>query len=236
MHPFVPCDRAVAFGLEAVDLLVEFRQEARDLLLDFGIADVLELVEDDGPRLLEVLAHSDGLFEALLGLRARLDVAQAAFPERSGVGADHLAVDLVRLLEKTLRLGVLPRAPGVEAHGLHALREALLGEQLLIGIGRLETNDGAELHGPLDQFRSAGLDVPDVFLLSIRVADVEPILADVDPDVRPGRIHGILSLSSDCAGTRSAFRCPFNHTVYDHKTSGGAPTTNRSTSFLGRTS
>ena len=122
--------------------------------------------------------------------------------EGERVVADHLAVDLVRFLDAALGFGEPPGSPCVEAHGPDVSCEAFVRKGLLVRPGRLEADDCSERRRLLDHLRPAGLDVSDVFLLSVGVADVKPFLADVDSHYQFRRLHDILSLSSSYQGLR----------------------------------
>ena len=195
-HARVAFNCRIAFGLESGNLRVDLLDKLVDGLLHVGVRVVLKLVVDEGPGLHVVLARADGLFEAFLRFGMLLDEMKLRFLERCRVVADHFAVDGVGLLDAPLRFGKAPRLPGVKAHGLHALGEAFVGKRLLIWPCRLEADDGTEFRGPRDQFCPTGLDVLDVFLSTVWVADVKPLLADVNSYVHSDRIHDILSLSS----------------------------------------
>ena len=195
-HAFVALDGCVACGLKLCNLLVDLFEKLGDAPLHVGVGIVLELIVDERPGLLVVLSRADGLFQAFVRFGTSLDEVKLLVLEGSGVVANHLAVDGVCFLKTPLGLRVSACPPSVQAHGTDILREAFVGKRLLVGACRLEAHDRSELGCLRDQFGSAGLDVLDVFLLTVGIADVEPVLADVNSDVHSGRNHDILSLSS----------------------------------------
>ena len=213
-HAVIRGDRRVAFSLDPGDLLVELGERLVKALAHLGVRKVLVLVVDDGSRLHQVLARGNGPLQRFVGLGSWLDEVQLRFAEGHRVVADHLAVDGVGLLDAPLRFRVLPRSPGVQAHGPDASGEAFVGKRLLVWAGGLEADDGSELERLLDQFGSAGLDVPGFLLGSVGVADVERIFADIDADVNSDRIHDILSLSSSYRDSYPG--CSFNHAALAH--------------------
>ena len=213
-HAVVRGNRRVALSLDPGDLLVELGEGLVEALAHLGVGKVLVLVVDDGSRLHQVLARRNSPLQRLVGLGSRLDEVKLIILEGHRVVADHLAVDGVGLLDAPLRFRVLPRSPGVQAHGPDASGEAFFGKRLLVWAGGLEADDGSELERLLDQFGSAGLDVPDFLLGSVWVADVERIFADIDADVNSDRIHDILSLSSSYRDLYPA--CSFNHAALAH--------------------
>ena len=115
--------------------------------------------------------------------------------ERCRVVPDHFAVDCIRLFQKPLRFRVFSRLPRVQPDCGNACGKAFDLKVLLVRARRLEADDGSETLRFLDEFCSAAFCVPDVFLGSVRVADVETVLSDIHPNVCSGLIHGILTLS-----------------------------------------
>ena len=228
-HVLILGNGLVALDLDLRNLLVELGKRAFDVPLRVPVCDVLKLIVHDRPGLHEVLAHADRLFQAFVRLGSLLDEMELFVLERCRVVSDHLAVDLVRLLDAPLGFRKAPRSPCVEAHGSDAFREAFVGERLLIGASRLEADDGPELCRLLDQLCPAGLDVSDVFFLSVWVAYVEMFLADIDAHYHFGRVHDILSLSSSYRDLVSRMpyqpyrlwlmtkrRCPDSPAMYMH--------------------
>ncbi len=199
-HPLVVGYGPVAFGLYPRNLPVKLRDGAFEVPARIPVADMFELVVHDRPCFHEVPAYADILFQPFLRLGAGLDEVELLVLERYRVVADHLAVDLVRLLDTPLGFGEPPCAPGVKAHGPDTSREAFFCQGLLIRACRLEADDGIEPCRSFDHLSPAGLDVSDCFLLSVRVADVELFFADIDPHYHFGRWHDILSLSSSYQG------------------------------------
>ena len=206
-HPLVIGYGLVAPGLYPRNLPVKSRDGAFKMPARIPVADVLKLVVHDCPCLHEVPAHADALFQPLLRFGAGLDEVELFVLEGCRVVADHLAVDPVRLFDAPLGFGEPARAPGVKAYSPYAFCEAFVRERLFIRPRRLEADDGIGPRRSLDHFSPAGLDVSDCFLLPVRVADVEPFLADIHPDVHSDLIHDILSLSSSYRDAVS--RMPF---------------------------
>ena len=195
-HAFVALYGCVACGLKLCDLLVDLFEKLGDALLHVGVGIVLELIVDERPGFLVVLSCADGFFQSFVRFGTSLDEVKFLILEGCGVVADHLAVNGVSLLKTPLGLRVPACPPGVETHGTDILRETFVGKRLLVWTCCLEAHNRTELGCFRNQSGSAGLDVLDMFFLTVGIADVEPVLSDVHSDVHSGRNHDILSLSS----------------------------------------
>ena len=194
-HPLVRPYRGDADGVHPLDLTVDRGDCPCYGGLDICVQIALELACDQRLRLEQVPADAYGALELPIPCGPFPDEVQLVRPERRGVVPDHLAVYRVGLFQHALRLSVLSRLPRVQADRGDSGCDAFGLQGLVVGASGLEADDSAEGAGLLDERRPAAFCVPDVFLVSVGVADVQAVLADVNSHVHSGLIHGILSLS-----------------------------------------